>query len=289
MISAKPDSGMCFVRGGGIGAQRLSYVGVADQACKWNRLKRQLVAMVTAGLSGVAFTTFDIGGSKYDGSLEVGVEAAIFLRSMQMATFSTAMQVSGAGTLQPHDYVGLEAPLIDNKTGKVTVSKDTKEPVMYDYTYVAEIYKIYTMIHEALVPYLNEQSEIACENGTPVVRAMVLQYSNDANVYDTKDQYMLGDAFLVAPALPSDYKNNLNTKRKEDIYLPAGEWIDLLSGERISVPEGGMLYTEYTKNNSLTQGQIPVFYNLNNTSEVAPEIYEEVQALLAMASEIVTP
>ncbi len=265
-VSSKPDSGVCFVRGAGIGAQRSSYVAVADQTRILNRLQRQVIGMISSGLSGMAFTTFDIGGSKYkDGSLAIGDDAPIFLRSLEIAAFSVSMQVAGEGTRHPYDYAEY-----DDGNGN------------HPYAYVTELYKIYTMVHEALTPYLNECSEIACETGMPVVRHLVLQYANDENVYDIKDQYMLGDAFLVAPMVPDRIANNV---RRNSIYLPEGEWLDLLSGETISAPEGGKKLSRY----NVAQSQIPVFYNLNNTSETAADVYEEVQALLAAASAVEIP
>ena len=270
-VASKPDSGVCFIRGGGIGAQRFSYVALADQTRTPVLLQRQVTAMLSSGLSGIAFTTFDIGGTVLkNGKMAIEADAPIFLRSLEVAAFSTSMQVAGSLTRQPYDYAEYE-----DENGD------------HPYAYVTELYKIYTMVHEALTPYLNEQSEIACETGMPVVRHLVLQFADDARVYDMQDQYMLGDAFLVAPVLPSEINelSNLNTKR--EIYLPKGEWIDLLSGE--TVISEGETYSAYSAVGSLSQGQTPVFYNVNNTSEIAPEIYAEVQELLAMASAVTTP
>jgi len=272
-VASKPDSGVCFIRGGGIGAQRLSYVAIADQTRSASLLQRQVTAMLSAGLSGIAFTTFDIGGSVLkNGKIAIEADAPIFLRSLEVAAFSTSMQAAGSTTRQPYDYAEYE-----DENGD------------HPFAYVTELYKIYTMVHEALTPYLNEQSEIACETGMPVVRHLVLQFSGDAKVCDIQDQYMLGDAFLVAPVLPSEIKEKDNPNTKREIYLPEGEWIDLLSGETVIAPAGGLNYAKYSATGSLSQGQTPVFYNPNSTSEVAHEIYVEIQELLAMASAVTTP
>lgn len=63
----------------------------------------------------------------------------------------------------------------------------------------------------------------------------------------------------------------------------------LLSGETVITPAGGLPYEKYSAKGSLRQGQTPVFYNPNSTSEIAPEIYVEIQELLAMASAVTTP
>jgi len=257
-ISDKPDSGIAFVRGAGIGAQRVSYVSVADQARDFNRLQRQLTSMLSSGLSGIAFTTFDIGGSSYRfDELKPNEDIIIFLRSMQMAAFSPAMQTAGTGkTIKlPYEYAEYE-------------DEDGNRP----YAYVTELYKAYSMLHDALVPYLSECSEIASESGMPVVRHLVLHYADDANVHNMNDQYMLGEAFLVAPVLPSDVSEN----GTRDIYLPEGKWLDLLSGKTYEVSAEGLTLENY---DAVTAHTIPVFYNLENTSETAPAVLEDVKAM----------
>ena len=91
--------------------------------------------------------------------------------------------------------------------------------------------------------------------GMPVVRAMVLQYQDDANVYGLETQYMFGDALLVAPILTEGATSR-------EVYLPEGNWLDLLTGEEITVAAGGK-YVDA----SATIGQIPVFMNMDCTAE----------------------
>ena len=263
-ISEKPDSGLALVRGAGIGAQRVSYVSGVDQSRDYNRLQRQLTSMLSSGLSGVAFSTFDIGGSSYRFEpLSMKQDVAIFLRSMQLAAFSPAMQTAGSGSSikLPYEYAEYE-------------DENGQRP----YAYVTELYKAYSMLHDALTPYLSELSVIANESGTPLVRHLVLHYANDVNVHNMKDQYMLGDAFLVAPMVPTASDEN----GMRSIYLPEGKWLDLLSGETYEVSAEGKGLADYV----VKKNQIPVFYNLETTSETAPAVLEDVQAMLAYINTI---
>ena len=217
---------------------------------------------------------------KYSHTLGVRMSAEVVgLRNVDKRSFALVVIVIRSKMLE-QNYLIIERILIRGVKGIDYNGKSVRYLIIS--VYVTELYKIYTMIHEALTPYLTEQSEIACETGMPVIRHLILAYANDVNVYNVKDQYMLGEAFLVAPVIPEVATNN--TKRT--VYLPEGEWLDLLSGETITVGAEGLEYKEYNKKNSLTPGQTPVFYNLNNTSEAAAEVYEEVQALLAMASAV---
>ena len=58
--------------------------------------------------------------------------------------------------------------------------------------------------------------------GTPVVRAMPLVPGFDTTV-EAKDQFMVGDALLVAPIAPG--------ARTRQVVLPPGKWFDFYSGD----------------------------------------------------------
>jgi len=61
-----------------------------------------------------------------------------------------------------------------------------------------------------------------------MMRAMVLEFQEDPNTYDMEDQYMFGDAFLVAPVYSPD--------NKRSVYLPEGVWFDYWTGKEYRGP-----------------------------------------------------
>jgi alpha-glucosidase (family GH31 glycosyl hydrolase) len=86
---------------------------------------------------------------------------------------------------------------------------------------------------------------------------------------------MFGDAFLVAPVLTNAKSRN--------IYLPEGEWLDLNTGETITVGKEGKEIKDYAAGISV----LPVFYNVNSTSEtVTPELIEGIQEIFAYAKTV---
>jgi len=260
-ISSKPDSGICYINCAGIGAQRAPYMWAGDQTRVKNRLQRQLTYVLTAGLSGIPFVSYDIGTSSYKDNemMDIEDDAEFFLRAVQMTAFMPSMQTSGT-VRRPYDF----AEYVDAK-GKNSMA------------YVTQLYKLYTKLHESLIPYLEECSKEATETGMPVVRQLVLNYANDANVYKMKDQYMLGDAFLVAP--------EVELKEKRDIYLPEGKWLDLNSGKEITVSAGGTTIEDY----KVSMGQVAVFYNMNTTSEVAADVLTSVRAAMDAINNVEIP
>lgn len=64
----------------------------------------------------------------------------------------------------------------------------------------------------------------AAETGLPVVRHPFIHYSEDPEVYELDKQFMVGSEMMVAPVLDK------NAERVE-VYLPAGRWVHLWSGE----------------------------------------------------------
>jgi alpha-D-xyloside xylohydrolase len=54
------------------------------------------------------------------------------------------------------------------------------------------------------MPYLLRVAREANQRGTPVMRAMLLEFPADENVWTVDTQYMFGDALLVAPVFDRD-------------------------------------------------------------------------------------
>ena len=87
---------------------------------------------------------------------------------------------------------------------------------------VAEPVKEVMQLRLRLLPYLYTAFAQYHFDGTPPVRAMALVDGSAATLRDVKDQFMLGDALLVAPMFAGD------TARP--VILPAGRWYDFYTG-----------------------------------------------------------
>jgi alpha-D-xyloside xylohydrolase len=229
MLEHKERMGLCdgfmvFSRGGGIGSQRNPYMWAGDQARKFEKLRDQLLAVINSGLSGIPFMSYDMAGYQYWGesyhTIGKEKESEIFARAVEFSALTTNMQTHGDVR---HAY------------------EMTEE--------VQGIYRNYTRLHTELIPYIQKYSAIACETGLPPVRHPVLKHLKDACVYSLNDEFMLGDALLVAPILTE------HTFERE-VYLPAGRWCELLTGKTI---EGRRTVTV-----TATLGQLPLFLDLDS-------------------------
>ena len=263
------DNGfVVLARGGGIGLQRNPFMLAGDQTRRFRNLSTQLAAVISSGISGIPFVTYDMGGYAYYAtsyhyyggqpqtvSESVGelslpdlraaeeYESEIFVRALQFTAFGTTIKTHGDVR---HVY------------------QMTKE--------AQELSALYFALYEELSEHLRELSQIACDTGMPIVRHMILEYQDDANVTDISDQFMYGDSLMVAPILTFGTKyeggklmlDYASTVTRE-VYLPAGEWIDLNTGETIL--SDGMTVTV-----DANLAQIPLY--LNTASQYANQMKE---------------
>ncbi|MBQ8350414.1 MAG: glycoside hydrolase [Clostridia bacterium] len=95
-------------------------------------------------------------------------------------------------------------------------------------------------VRMSLIPYLFTMFYDYHTQGKPPVRALVCDYEKEAEARECKDEYLFGDAMVVAPLTAPE--------KERDVWLPQGEWFDFFTGKRY---EGG-------KHHIVTDG-IPVF------------------------------
>lgn len=106
-------------------------------------------------------------------------------------------------------------------------SSSYRVPWLFDEE-ASDVLRKFTRLKCRLMPYLYQAAVESHTNGTPMMRPMFLEFPED-RACDTLDrQYMLGGSLLVAPIFKAS--------GEVDYYLPAGKWVNLLTGE---VKEGG--------------------------------------------------
>jgi alpha-D-xyloside xylohydrolase len=100
-------------------------------------------------------------------------------------------------------------------------------PWNYDEEAVSVLSK-FSKLKCSLMPYLYRAAMQAHEQGTPMLRAMLLEFPDDSMCAHLDLQYMLGDSLLVAPVFSHD--GNVT------YYVPQGRWTNLLNGEQVEGP-----------------------------------------------------
>ncbi|GAA3412278.1 helix-turn-helix domain-containing protein [Paenibacillus hodogayensis] len=85
------------------------------------------------------------------------------------------------------------------------------------------LFKTYARLRYQLLPYIYSAAHVAVRTGLPIARAMPLVFPDDPHAVVQQNQYMFGDALLVAAFT-------------DQVYLPAGEWYDYWTGEKFTGP-----------------------------------------------------
>ncbi len=148
-------------------------------------------------MSGFGFWSHDIGG------FEQKANAEVYKRWCAFGLLSSHSRLHGASSY--------------------------RVPWLFDEEAV-DVLRYFTRLKLSLMPYLYRAAVQAHQEGTPVLRAMLLEFPDDP-ACDTLDrQYMLGDDLLVAPVFSAD--------GVVDYYVPAGRWTNILDGKVIQVRAG---------------------------------------------------
>jgi len=190
--------GLVNARSGTAGMQRYPICWSGDPNCEWEDMLTDMRAGLSIGLSGVPFWSCDNAG--FSGT--VGhLTPELWIRWSQWSMFTSHTRLHGTEPRRvPWDF------------GDRAV----------------ENFREYAKLRYRLLPYIYSHAYNATKTGLPMMRAMVLEFQDDPNTYDMDDQYMFGDAFLVAPVYTAIDRRT--------VYLPEGTWFDYWTGKRHGGP-----------------------------------------------------
>jgi alpha-D-xyloside xylohydrolase len=124
----------------------------------------------------------------------------------------------------------------------------------------------YLRLRYQLMPYIYSLSYQNNQTGSPNMRALFMDFPDDPQVSDLRDEYMFGPAFLVAPVTEQGA-----TSRK--VYLPGGtDWYNYWTSERI---RGGQTITVQAPIDTLplfvrAGSIVPIGKPVLNTTEPQP-------------------
>ncbi len=188
---------------------------LGDKDYSWPALQSLIPEMTTAGLLGYAYTCPDmIGGGQMSSFLNLNTEdfnQQLIVRSAQVHALMPMMQFSVA----PWRVLNKEN---------------------------LEIVKAAALLHQQFGNYIINCAKESSQTGEPIVRNMEYSFPNEGFA-ECKDQFMLGDKYLVAPVVTPE--------NKRTVKLPKGRWKDnqgkTYKGGRImsfDIPLNRLLYFE---------------------------------------------
>ncbi len=195
----RPDARpVCITRSGWAGVQRYGMGWTGDNRSDWGQLWLTMPMVLNLGLCGLANTGPDIGGF---GGFATG---ELFTRWLQMGTFLPFMRA----------HTEIHSP--------------DQEPWSWGEPYL-EINRRFIELRYRLLPYLYSAFWQCAQTGLPMVRPLLLHFQDEAAAHALDDQFLCGDALLVAPVIEEG-------ATRRSVYLPSGTWHDFWTDELLTGP-----------------------------------------------------
>ena len=216
----KKQRAVILARDSYLGAQRNGVMfWSSDIYPTWDTLKRQIPTGLDFAASGMAYWSNDVGGWQYLPSQHHPAKTPLLDPSDARATV-------GGYDDYPELYTrwfeyGAFQPIF-----RTHGSRRYNE--VWSYGKQAEpILEKYLRLRYELLPYTYSLAYQTYLTGAPYMRALFMDFPQDAKVADIRDEYMYGPAFLVAPVTEQGV-----TSRQ--VYLPAGtDWYNYWTNEKL--------------------------------------------------------
>lgn len=205
-------NGVLLARSATVGANGLGFLWGGDNQASFsplNGLPTVVTAGLGAGLSGMPLWAADLGG--YSATADTP-NARLLERWTEYAAFSPIMEAMSSKNIGPWDFDA------NDRGGDANNGAAGHEAL--------DIYRKYAVLHMSLFPYRYAAAQEAAKTGMPIMRALVLNYQNDARARTAKYEYLFGPDFLVAPVIDE------GTQRP--VYLPPGDWVDYWTGQPVA-------------------------------------------------------
>ena len=179
-----------FARSATAGGQQFPVHWGGDCESTFESMAESLRGGLSLGLCGFGFWSHDIGG--FEGT----PAPSVYKRWVAFGLLSSHSRLHGSTSYR--------VPwLIDDES--------------------VDVLRRFVRLKALLMPYLFAAAIDATRSGVPVMRALMVEFPGDPAAETAEEQYMLGDALLVAPVF--------SEAGDVTFYLPEGRWTSYFSGE----------------------------------------------------------
>ncbi len=227
-----------------------------DVVASWDALRNQISAGLNFSLCGIPYWNSDIGGFflwNFPKKLDDANYRELYARWIEFGAFCPMMRSHGT-----------DAPREIYQFGK-------KGDRVYD-----AIDKFINLRYK-LLPYVYSTSWDVTANQSTMMRALMMDFSDDKRALDINDEYMFGKSLLVCPVTKPMYSkisvqgsdtsrvDEFSTIKSEEVYLPEGtDWIDFWTGEEYA---GGQ-----TMNKAAPINVIPLYVKAGSIIPFGPNV-----------------
>ncbi len=180
------------------GTQRYTSSWFGDNVASWEHLSIANIQAQRMSLSGMSFSGSDIGGFAEQPTGE------LYARWIALGVFHPFCRVHSSG------------------------DHGDQEPWTFDEN-VTNITRKFVELRYKLLPYLYTTFWQYVEEGTPMLKSLVVYDQEDAQTHHRNDEFIFGDKILVCPILEPNSKGRR-------MYIPRGAWYNFWTRE---IVEGG--------------------------------------------------
>jgi len=189
----KGEDAIVFARSATTGSQSMPVHWGGDNTSTFESMAESLRGGLSLSLSGFGYWSHDIGG--FEGTPNPDV----FKRWVAFGLLSSHSRLHG------------------NESVRVPWSVDEE---------AVDVTRHFATMKKELMPYIMRVANDVHSSGTPMMRAMLVEFPEDPTCWFLDRQYMFGPDILVAPVF--DPNGDVN------FYLPHGEWKNYFTGEVVS-------------------------------------------------------
>ncbi len=195
---AYPKRPFVITRSAYSGAQRYTSTWMGDNVATWEHLAIANNQAQRMAMSGFSFAGSDIGGFAEQ------PQGELFARWIQLGVFHAFCRVHSSG------------------------DHGDQEPWVFGEE-ITDIVRKFVEIRYQLLPYLYTAFWKYINDGTPILKSLVLYDQGDSATHYRSDEFVYGEQILVCPILEPNGKGRR-------MYIPKGKWYNFWTDE---VVEGG--------------------------------------------------
>ncbi|MDP5100767.1 MAG: glycoside hydrolase family 31 protein [Nonlabens sp.] len=178
------------------GTQRYTSSWFGDNVATWEHLSIANIQAQRMALSGMSFAGSDIGGFAEQPTGE------LYARWIALGVFHPFCRVHSSG------------------------DHGDQEPWTFDEN-VTNITRKFVELRYKLLPYLYTTFWQYVEEGTPMLKSLVVYDQEDAQTHYRNDEFIFGDKILVCPVVEPNSKGRR-------MYIPRGDWYNFWTRETIA-------------------------------------------------------
>lgn len=235
------DKACLFARSATVGGQKFPVHWGGDCYAEYSAMSETLRGGLSLCSSGFGFFSHDMGG------FEATAPADVYKRWCAFGLLSTHSRLHGSTSYR--------VPWVYDEDG------DTE---------ACDVLRHYTVLKGRLMPYLWAQANKTHTEGVPMMRSMIIAFSDDTACKYLDQQYMLGDNLCIVPVM--------NEEGIAEFYVPDnGTWTDIQSGETY---EGGKYCTrkcDYFQTPILARPNSIVTYGNFDAEDKMTVVYDYLQ------------